>query len=583
MPPLEVPSAVNSQMTPLPSMNPWAVSRTRRNIPFVPAACVICRRRHVKCDGKRPCSRCKDVNLDCVYVSSRRGYNGRQRTASRSSSQPAAAESSVNTVALAATTIGSAPPVPALDIPSITDPSIFSGIVPGYPGLNRTVPIVIHPQTTSSTSLPVLSFQSPCGGIGEPDLGFGVKVPRALPLREPFLESFYRNFYAAHPFIPPRELLLVLTQETSLEPLLAAIRWIGSLYIEKDTPLSLFKDASRLIEGNPLEDGFSVQARLLLIIGLDGNRQRKRAERLMTEARDISIQISLNTDRFATTNGQGMPILEESWRRTWWELYVVDALMSGVHQTDTFALYGVPADVALPCEEYQYLTGQIPTPMHPYDRENIGLFDGRPFSSYTYRIQCASFLGNLQRMPTQVEHIDKLLANWMLRLPPAKYDAYCNGELDEMMFQAIMMWHAISILLHQPHSQLDPSSTHYIKACAPNTPAISSDAFNPHTKRTIRAARELSKMATFRVPLLSHTHFFAYMLTLSSTIHLSKWSLAFVAQEDEDLRQNMSQSIGALVKYAEMWPMAQHLGSQVRQIAREVYMMKKREQQQPPQ
>jgi hypothetical protein len=187
-------------------------------------------------------------------------------------------------------------------------------------------------------------------------------------------------------------------------------------------------------------------------------------------------------------------------------------------------------------------------------------------------------------MPTQVEHIDKLLANWMLRLPPSKYDAYCKGELDEMMFQAIMMWHAISILLHQPHSQLDPSSTHYIKACAPNTPAMSRDAFNPHTKRTIRAARELSKMTTYRVPLLTHTHFFAYMVTLSSTIHLSKWSLAFVAQDDEDLRQNMRQSIGALVKYAEMWPMAQHLGRQVKQIAKEVYMMKKKkqEQQQPP-
>lgn len=247
--------------------------------------------------------------------------------------------------------------MPALEYPSIAGPPIFSGTVPSYPIADKTYPIVTLPQTTAPTTLPILSFQSPSGGIGEPDLGFGVEIPRALPVRERYLDSFYRNFYAAHPFIPPKEVLLVLAQGTSLEPLLAAIRWIGSLYIEKDTSLSLFKDASRLIEGNALEDGFSVQARLLLIIGLDGNRQRKRAERLMTEARDISIQISLNTDRFATTNGQGVPILEESWRRTWWELYVVDALMSGVHQTDTFALYGVPADVALPCEESQYLTG----------------------------------------------------------------------------------------------------------------------------------------------------------------------------------------------------------------------------------
>ncbi|SPJ74974.1 related to Zn(II)2Cys6 transcriptional activator [Fusarium torulosum] len=591
MNPLLVPSALNSQSTPgvespapaiLPSMEPGAAPSTRRIVPLVPTACLICRRRHLKCDGQRPCSRCKTVNLDCVYVSSRRGYNGRQRTATRSPSQPAAVENPVDVAALAATTVGPAPPVPALELPSIFDPSTFAGIVPNYSGVSTSFPTVTFSQTTASTTLPIFSFQSPLGGIGEPGLGFGVEVPRALPLRERYLDSFYRNFFAAHPFIPPKEVLLVLAQGTSLGPLFAAIRWIGSLYIKQDTSDSLLKDACRLIDGNPLKDGFLVQARLLLIIGLDGNRQRKRAERLMAEARDMSIQINLNTDRFATTNGQGILILEESWRRTWWELYVVDALMSGVHQTDTFALYRVPTDVALPCEEYQYLTGQIPPPMHPYDMENIGLFDGRPFSSYTYRIQCACFLGTLQRMPTQVEHIDKLLANWMLRLPPSKYDAYCKGELDEMLFQAIMMWHAISILLHQPHSQLDPSSTHYIKACAPNTPAISSDAFNPHTKRTIQAARELSKMVTYRVPLLKHTHFFAYMVTLSSTIHLSKWSLAFVAQDDEDLRQDMRQSIGALVKYAEMWPMAQHLGRQVKQIAKEVYMMKKREQQQPP-
>ncbi|RGP81415.1 hypothetical protein FLONG3_560 [Fusarium longipes] len=366
-----------------------------------------------------------------------------------------------------------------------------------------------------------------------------------------------------------------------MEPLLAAMRWIGSLFIEQETSQDLLKDAFRLVDGNPVKDGFLVQALLLLVIGLDGKRQRKRVERLMADAQNIALEIGLNKDSFAATYGQGIPVLEESWRRTWWELYIVDALMSGVHQTNNFALYDVPADVALPCEEYEYLTGRIPPPVHPYDTENMGLFDRRAYSSYTYRIQCASVLGILQKMPTEVDHIEKLLANWMLRLPPSKSDAYCKGELDEMMFQAIMMWHAISILLHQPHSQLDPSSTYYIKACAPNTPATYADAFNTHTKRTIRAAGELSKLIGHRGPLLQHTHFFAYMVTLSSTIHLSRWSLAFVAPDDKDLRQKMSRNIGALLKYAEMWPMAQHLGLQVKHIAKEVYTTKKRQQQSP--
>lgn len=258
--------------------------------------------------------------------------------------------------ALTTTTIGPLPP-PTLEFPGIFDPSMFSGIDPSYPGINTSFPTTTFAQTTASSGLPAFAFQSPFGGVDEVDVGFGFEVPRILPLRERYLDSFYQNFYAAHPFVPPKGPLLVLVQDNSMEPLLAAMRWIGSLYIDQDISHSIFKDAFRLIDGNPLKDGFLVQARLLLVIGLDGNRQRKKVRKLMSEARDISVQIGMNTHLFATANGRGMPILEESWRRTWWELYVVDALMSGVHQTNSFALYDVPTDVALPCEEYQYRTG----------------------------------------------------------------------------------------------------------------------------------------------------------------------------------------------------------------------------------
>jgi hypothetical protein len=95
---------------------------------------------------------------------------------------------------------------------------------------------------------------------------------------------------------------------------------------------------------------------LLLIIGLDGHRRRKRVDSLLTEIRKTSVQIGLHARFFAMVNGQGIPALEESWRRTWWELYVTDALIAGVHRTTKFLLHEVPADVALPCEEQQYLS-----------------------------------------------------------------------------------------------------------------------------------------------------------------------------------------------------------------------------------
>lgn len=276
----------------------------------------------------------------------------------RSPSHIQATEENLPLATLTATTMHPAPPVFAAKFPSVFDPSIFSSVIPEYSNVGICPPIVAFSQTTTSNNLPVSSFQSPFAGIsGEPDLGFDFEIPRALPQRERYLESFYRNFYAAHPFILPKEPLIVLAQSTPLEPLLAAMRWIGSLYIEQDTSPGLFREAFRLIDSNPVKDGFSVQARLLIVIGLDGNHRLEKAKKLMAEARDISIEIDMHTHSFATTNGQGLPIIEESWRRTWWELYVVDALVSGVHQTNTFALYDVLSNVALPCEEYQYLTG----------------------------------------------------------------------------------------------------------------------------------------------------------------------------------------------------------------------------------
>lgn len=43
----------------------------------VAVACTNCRSRHLKCDGKQPCSRCVAEKInDCSYMKSRRGWKG---------------------------------------------------------------------------------------------------------------------------------------------------------------------------------------------------------------------------------------------------------------------------------------------------------------------------------------------------------------------------------------------------------------------------------------------------------------------------------------------------------------------------
>lgn len=53
----------------------------------VPAACVACRTKHLKCDGAKPCSRCNSYGIECSYVRSRRGYKGPRRVPKQNTEQ----------------------------------------------------------------------------------------------------------------------------------------------------------------------------------------------------------------------------------------------------------------------------------------------------------------------------------------------------------------------------------------------------------------------------------------------------------------------------------------------------------------
>lgn len=100
-----------------------------------------------------------------------------------------------------------------------------------------------------------------------------------------------------------------------------------------------------------------MQANLLIAIGLDGSGELKRALAFFNQAVDIALEIGMNDERFAARNGGGNKVVEESWRRTWWECVVLDGMVAGVHQASSVRLEGVGEGVGLPCEEANYICG----------------------------------------------------------------------------------------------------------------------------------------------------------------------------------------------------------------------------------
>ena len=222
-----------------------------------------------------------------------------------------------------------------------------------------------QPTPFDSSGLPLYLTQTTPSPLTPSPRDFQPRLHPSRPSPTPstvdrFLASFYRSFHPAHPFVLPEQFLLRLTSEGPLDPLLASMRWVGSLYIDMpmQTRAAMFDEAhAKVTDLAAPRDGFLVQAMMVLLVGLDGLCEFSKARVMLRAAGQLAVEIGMHTRSFASLHGRGVPVLEESWRRTWWDLYVVDAMVAGLHRGGGFPLRQVHSDVALPCEEWQYISG----------------------------------------------------------------------------------------------------------------------------------------------------------------------------------------------------------------------------------
>jgi hypothetical protein len=133
---------------------------------------------------------------------------------------------------------------------------------------------------------------------------------------------------------------------------------MGSFYIPT-APTAEYRDALRrhVLQDNSTKDGTFVQALLLLAIGLHIENDDEDSASVLTSAVALALELGLNHRDFAHFHGDNNTIVEESWRRTWWEVFIIDGMMGGVNQKYTLQLMMVDMNVSLPCEESDYAPG----------------------------------------------------------------------------------------------------------------------------------------------------------------------------------------------------------------------------------
>lgn len=267
-------------------------------------ACAPCRYKHLRCDGKKPvCTRCSVDKKECTYHASRRRGNPRPRPSQESST----------------TTLSESSPAPAFD-----DQGCFN----------------LLPSATFNTNH-VDSSQATSESIT--------------------LGLYYEFFHSAHPCVLPRQSLNKYSKGQEIQPLLLVMNYIGSLFATSTSMESLQQEIQNYLVSlrsrTRSVTGFDVQAVLLYSITIYWCNEPDTGVDLLDETIRLALELGINRQEFAQENSRGDPILAESWRRTWWQIYITDAHIAGSTHKFPFRTSNIEMTVDLPCEELDYELG----------------------------------------------------------------------------------------------------------------------------------------------------------------------------------------------------------------------------------
>lgn len=176
-----------------------------------------------------------------------------------------------------------------------------------------------------------------------------------LPL---LIGLYYEHFHPAHPCVLPQSVLKDYILKLELQPLLLVMKYIGSLFEKSVASQPLFLEAQKAIHmirtGQRSITGFDIQAFVIFAIANFWANERQVGVGLLDETVHLAVSLGMHHKEFATTNGGDDRVLEECWRRTWWQVYVTDAHIAGTTHTYPFRTSSVAVTADLPCEEEEY-------------------------------------------------------------------------------------------------------------------------------------------------------------------------------------------------------------------------------------
>ncbi|KAJ5313497.1 uncharacterized protein N7443_000381 [Penicillium atrosanguineum] len=524
-------------------------------------ACLPCRSRHLKCDGKRPCcTRCAEFGKQCNYAQSRRGGLDRAALAERRKRHAVTEE-----------------------------PTVSDELSP-----QRHTVVQQGPECTP----PFLEIDLPSSydllnGIGVGDDIAGMASPAATQLfignieKDVLIDAYYKDFHKLHPFLPPQRHFYRLCQDPSrrlnFSPLVAIMRLVGHIVHSREWPTSLKDYAETCFSQTSPTDPIMVQCRLLYSMVLFWYDYKAEAKIEMDKAIRLAVDLQMCLHGFATKHGGDDPVLTESWRRTWWMLYLVDAYYAGTLGTMNLEVVDIDSTVELPCEESEFESGNIPTPKSLEEFDCREFTPETTFSSFAYLIgavRCAaSAIASAPKIASKedslqiIQAADSGLDGWRLLLPENRKQVMTKtGEIDELMFQAHLLVHVATIGLHRPFSDLKFNAVEDVSSCAREPPLDTPrpDLVNVHTVRVLRSVEAQIRLLALPVRKFHHTPFTTCMVSEGTLALLSACNYLFKGKDLATARDQIRMTIGCLKALGEIWPRTARNVREIQTIAHHV-------------
>ena len=401
----------------------------------------------------------------------------------------------------------------------------------------------------------------------------------SCPDRNRLVTSYYQHFHLHHPMLVPRKFFDIESYPEFLEE---AVCLIGKIYVSRNVEADEILEAASAVAGSSsdLSDVSVSHVQALLIYGIVLHTLQHHQEAYSFVARASEIATALHMDRAEFASAEAFPQPRtESFRRTLWELYAVEAFMAGLHRT-TSKLSEI-GDSRFP--DPPFLPGidetSAPQQIHTLSSFEARFFDADPhqeqYSVGCYRIDSIRILHRVLKLSNfdsntesyAVQSIDDSISGWFNHLPPKYSDVVDeDGIVDPILVQAYFFLYCASIFLHYPRSDLA-----FTRVASSEVACVESNYSSPstgikHTTKALEASKGICRLAAIPNVVEKSSPLFVCAVVLATIVELAYISNSN-PQPKSVPKDRLILLLGVLLRLARRWSTADVAARQLRILA----------------